>query len=114
MAEVIWTVPAFNDLDEITDYIALDKVSAAIKLADKILEKVKRLADFPESGRLLPEFDNDKYREVIVQPCRILYYIEQDKVYITHVMRSERQLRRYMIHECNPKYETNDENKPSP
>jgi len=110
MAEIIWTVPAFNDLDQITDYIALDKVNAAIKLADKIFDKVKRLAEFPESGRLLPELDNDKYREIIVQPCRILYYIEDDKVYVTHVMRSERQLRRYMledvIHEKPSKYTT--------
>ena len=108
MAEVIWTNSALLDLKDIAEYIALDKVSAANKLVKTIINKTERLADFPESGRLLPELDADKYREIIVQPCRIIYYIENGKVFITHVMRSERQLRRYMIHETKAIYETND------
>ena len=108
MAVVIWTNSALLDLREIAEYIALDKVSAANKLVQTILNKTDRLADFPESGRLLPELETDKYREIIVQPCRILYYIDNDEVFITHVMRSERQLRRYMIHEAKASYETND------
>ena len=108
MAEIIWTKPADKDLEEIADYIAIDKVSAAVKLIDKILEKVGRLADFPESGRILPEFENSKYREIIVKPCRIIYFQKDNKLYIVHVMRSERQLRRYMledvIHEKPSKY----------
>jgi len=110
MAEIIWTKPADKDLEEIADYIAIDKVSAAVKLIDIILEKVGRLADFPESGRILPEFENSKYREIIVKPCRIIYFQKENKLYIVHVMRSERQLRRYMledvIHEKPSKYRT--------
>jgi len=110
MAEIIWTKPADKDLEEIADYIAIDKVSAAVKLIDKILEKVGRLADFLESGRILPEFENSKYREIIVKPCRIIYFQKEKKIYIVHVIRSERQLRKYMledvIHEKPSKYRT--------
>ncbi|MFK8013407.1 MAG: type II toxin-antitoxin system RelE/ParE family toxin [Marinicellaceae bacterium] len=110
MVEVIWTNSALLDLTEIAEYIALDKVSAANKLVKDVINKTDRLVDFPESGRTLTEFDDDKYREVIVQPCRIIYYIENKNVYIIHVMRSERQLRRYMledvIHEKPSKYTT--------
>ncbi len=108
MAEIIWTNSALLDLRGIAEYIELDKVSAANKLVKNIINKTERLADFPESGRLLPEFNNDKYREIIVQPCRVIYYIEQNKVYITHVIRSERQLRRYMIHETKADYKINN------
>ena len=110
MVEIIWTKPADNDLEEIADYIALDKVSAAIKLVDKVIEKVGRLAEFPESGRVLPEFENTKYREIIVKPCRIIYFQKENKIYIVHIMRSERQLRRYMlediVHESPENYKT--------
>jgi len=104
MAEVNWTESALSDLKEIAEYIALDKINAAKKLVRKIFDKTDRLEDNPKSGRLVPEFDNTKYREVIVPPCRILYYVEKEIVYITHVMRSESQLRRYMIHESKADY----------
>ena len=107
MAKLIWTQPAYDDLNEISDYIALDKVTAAIKLVNKVLEKVERLENSPESGRLVPEFNNTKYREVIVPPCRILYYVEKENVYIIHVMRNESQLRRYMIQESKTEYKLN-------
>ena len=44
MAEVIWAEPALNDLDAITDYIALDNPEAARWLVPKILEHVDHLA----------------------------------------------------------------------
>ncbi len=40
---------------------------------------------------------NLNYREIIVNPRRIFYKIENDKVYILHVMRQERDLRRFII-----------------
>src|SRR6202008_4911396 len=43
MAEVIWAEPAFNDLDAIEDYIALDNPEAARRLVQKIFEHVENL-----------------------------------------------------------------------
>lgn len=39
MAQVIWTEPALQDLNEIVEYIALDKINAANKLVQKIFTK---------------------------------------------------------------------------
>ena len=97
MAEIIWTEPALNDLDEIAEYIALDKLSAAQNLVRKVFERVDRLADSPNSGRKVPELSPSKYKEVIVGPCRIFYRVSEDVVYILHVMRVERDLRRYLL-----------------
>ena len=99
MAQVIWAEPALTDLDEIAEYIALDKESAAKKLVRQVFAAVERLEQFPESGRIPPELDaSTRYREIIIGPCRVFYRIDEDtKVYIIYVMRSERLLRKYII-----------------
>ena len=97
MAQVIWTEPALSDLDAIAEYIALDKLSAAANLVQKVFSNTDRLEQFPESGRKPPEFKKSRYLEIIVNPCRIFYRIEGDKVYILYVMRSERKLRKYLL-----------------
>jgi toxin ParE1/3/4 len=101
MAHVIWTEPALSDLNEIADYIALDKFNAAQRLIQQVFSSVERLEQFPESGRIPPELEHSQYREIIVGPCRIFYRSDskQNKVYILYVMRGERQLRKYLIDE---------------
>ena len=101
MAQVIWTEPALSDLDAIAEYIALDKPSAAVNLVQKVFSSTDRLEQFPESGRKPPEFKKTRYLEIIVNPCRIFYRIDGDKVYIVYVMRSERKLRKYLLNTRN-------------
>ncbi|MBM4028180.1 MAG: type II toxin-antitoxin system RelE/ParE family toxin [Planctomycetes bacterium] len=39
------------------------------------------LADFPQSGRVVPEFDDPSIREIIRRPCRIVYRVRtQDQM----------------------------------
>ena len=98
MAQVIWTEPALFDLNEIAEYIALDKFDAAAHLVQEVFSAVERLEQHPNSGRRPPELDKkSRYREVIVGPCRIFYRAEAEKVYIIYVMRSERELRRFIL-----------------
>ena len=99
MAHVIWTEPALSDLNDIADYIALDKFSAAQHLIQQVFSSVERLEQYPESGRIPPELEHSQYREIIVGPCRIFYRNDkkQNKVFILYVMRGERELRRYLI-----------------
>jgi toxin ParE1/3/4 len=99
MAQIIWTEPALLDLNEIAEYIALDKPGAASHLVQKVFSKTERLEEFPESGRKPAELKKSRYKEIIVGPCRIFYRIEKDKVYILYVMRSERKLRKYLLSE---------------
>ncbi len=99
MAQIIWTEPALSDLNEIAEYIALDKPSAASHLVQTVFSKTERLEEFPESGRKPPELKKSRYKEIIVGPCRIFYRIEKDKVYILYVMRSESKLRKYLLSE---------------
>jgi len=99
MAKIIWTEPALIDLNEIAEYIALDKPTAANNLVQKIFTKAERLEDFPNSGRNPPELKKSRYKEIIVNPCRIFYRIDGDNIYILYVMRSERKLRQFLLNE---------------
>ena len=99
MAQIVWTEPALLDLDAIAEYIALDKPSAANHFVQNAFSAVDRLEQFPESGRKPPEFKKSRYREIIVDPCRVFYRIEKEKIYILYVMRSERQLRKYLLND---------------
>ncbi len=97
MAEVIWTEPALSDLDDIAEYIALENIAAAKQLVQKVFSEVERLATFPASERAPPELEGMSYREVVINPCRIFYKQDGDKVYILFVMRSERDLRNFLL-----------------
>lgn len=97
MAEIIWTKPTLEQLNDIAEYIALDNAQAARSVVKNVFDKVDRLNNFPLSGCVLPELPNSIYREIIVNPCRIFYRIQNNTVYIIHIMRDTQQLRKYML-----------------
>ncbi|EIQ7476590.1 type II toxin-antitoxin system RelE/ParE family toxin [Vibrio parahaemolyticus] len=97
MAEVVWTEPALSDLNDIAEYIALENIVAAKQLVQTIFSKVERLQTFPESGRIPAELEHLSYREVVVNPCRVFYKQDGDKVFILFVMRAERDLRKFLL-----------------
>ncbi|MBC8419082.1 MAG: type II toxin-antitoxin system RelE/ParE family toxin [Desulfobacteraceae bacterium] len=66
-------------------YIRRDKPSAANRFRDRAQTVLRRLEDFPESGRVVPEFPELPYREVIISPYRFFYRIKGDVVWIVAV-----------------------------
>lgn len=103
MAEIIWTEPAIADLDAIADYIALENPAAAGALVQRILQHVLQLMDHPESGSRPKELGNrTRYRQIIEPPCRIFYRFDGSTVFIVHIMRTERLLRRSALKRHKP------------
>lgn len=92
MARIIWTQPALLELDEIADYISLDDPMAAKKIVRKAFDRIEHLVHHPKSGKLVEEFENSVYREVVLPPCRIFYRIEGKIIYIIHIIRDEQLL----------------------
>jgi toxin ParE1/3/4 len=93
VARVIWSEPAVRSLEEIAEYIALDKPQAASRWVGRVLEAVGRLANFPDPGSILPEIPDLPYRQVVVAPCRVLCRHDGKTVWIIHLFRGERPLR---------------------
>ena len=50
MAQIIWTEPALNDLNNIAEYIAVSNPNAAKQLVENVFSKVQALEPFPDSG----------------------------------------------------------------
>lgn len=94
MAEIVWSEPALSDLEAIADYIALENPGAASALVSRVFDHVEQLSDHPESGSRPPELKRSRYRQIVEAPCRIFYRHDGHKVYILHVMRFERLLRK--------------------
>ena len=63
MVEIVLAESAWYDLDSITDYIAQDSPRYAKELSNRILSKIEQLKDFPNSGRKVPEFNNELLRD---------------------------------------------------
>jgi len=66
-------------------YIRKDKPSAALNFRNQAEKILRRLEDFPESGRIIPEFPEFPYRELIISPYRFFYKIKDDVVWIVAV-----------------------------
>jgi len=66
-------------------FIRQDKPAAAIRFRDQAQTILRRLEQFPESARVVPEFPDLPYREVIIPPYRFFYRIKGDVVWIVAV-----------------------------
>jgi toxin ParE1/3/4 len=90
---VYWTKVAQDDLIKIIEYISLDSINTAEEIFKNIKNQTIKLEKFPERGRTVPELDFhniSNYRELIITPWRIIYRIEEQKVYILSMIDSRR------------------------
>ena len=84
---------ALTDLEELRSWHADQQVpEVGERLVREIVDAVLRLADFPESGRMAPEFGLAQLREIIHPPFRIVYHLDEERVRVVRVWRSERLL----------------------
>lgn len=76
--KVIWSDEAIADLAAAVGYIAVDRPAVADEFGLAIFEQTRKLADFPQIGRILPEENNAAVREIIFDPYRIIYEVNPD------------------------------------
>ncbi|MRR16798.1 MAG: type II toxin-antitoxin system RelE/ParE family toxin [Deltaproteobacteria bacterium] len=75
--KIIWSPLAIDRASEIAEYIALDKPTAADKWINTLFSKVEQLTLSPKSGRIVPEIEDEQFRELIYGNYRIIYRIEK-------------------------------------
>lgn len=91
MRSVLWTEQAQEDLAAIRAFISQDSPHYAAVVVAKLIAAVGRLTEFPESGRVVPEFAVPSVREVIRRPYRIVYRLVGDQeVHVLTVYHSAR------------------------
>ena len=88
-----WSPRSISDLEAIAAYISRDSPAYADIVVQRIVASVVRLASFPQSGRIVPEFGRPDLREVIVRPYRVVYRVRQAAVEIATVVHAARLFR---------------------
>jgi toxin ParE1/3/4 len=66
-------------------FIRRENPVAAAHFRQRAEQALRRLEQFPELGRVVPEFPDLPYREVIVPPYRFFYRIKEAVVWVVAV-----------------------------
>jgi len=92
MARVTWTPQSLEDIDAICEFIARDAPYYAQLFVTRVFNATDRLEIFPESGRKVPEINQQNIREIILGNYRIIYRLQGDEVQVLTVYHSARLL----------------------
>jgi len=84
--KVHWTATAEGHLDAIYQYIAQTSEVYALRTVDRITKRSQQIAEFPFSGRKVPEYDLDQIREVFSGAYRVIYYIKSEQIDVIAVI----------------------------
>jgi plasmid stabilization system protein ParE len=88
-----WTARALQNVESIREFIAPESPNAARLVVARLVAATERLATLPESGRIVPEYDDPSLRELIQRPYRIVYrLVGADELHIITVYHSARLL----------------------
>ncbi len=87
---VVWTDPAKRDLKRIRDYIAADSNYYAKQAVQGIIAKTEKLNHFPEIGRMVPELEDPRIRELIFYSYRLVYEIKLQDIDILAIIHGKR------------------------
>lgn len=88
-----WTEHAVAQLEAVADYISLSSPVYAEHLVDRIARRLEQACEFPESGRVVPEFARPEIRELIERPYRLVYRVHADVIEVLSVLHGRQELR---------------------
>lgn len=83
--EVEWSPLSIQRVLELADYIALDKPEVATQWASNIFDSTEKLKQHPKLGRVVPEINDDDFRELIEGNYRVVYWLGSSKISILTV-----------------------------
>ena len=92
MARIIWTDSAITDLRGIGEFYERTSPNYASTIVTDLYACVGRLRDFPQSGRVVPELNEEQVREILILGFRIIYEIAGDEVRVLTVLHSRQDL----------------------
>ena len=93
--EVVWTDPAWEDLEAAAEYISRDSEYYAAAFVERVEEAAESLGQTAERGQIVPEARDPSVREFLVRPYRIVYHLDQHQVTILAVIHGARRAQRH-------------------
>jgi toxin ParE1/3/4 len=92
--EVVWTEPAWSDLEAAADYIARDSAAYAAVFVQEARDAAASLSEFADRGQVVPEFSDETIRELLVAPYRMVYHVSSGRVVILALVHGATRIRR--------------------
>ena len=92
MARVIWSPGLIEDLESILGYIERTSPDYARAVGQQIVDAIEAIGDFPESGSIVPEFNDLNLREKFVFRYRLIYRVREDAVIVLTIHHGNREL----------------------
>ena len=83
---VYWTNTAIGHLLAVYEHLARDSPLYAQRIVDRLIRRSEEVADFPLSGRMVPEYETQDIREVIERPYRIIYRTMAERIDVLAVV----------------------------
>jgi len=90
MTEYAFHPQARDDLGEIWDYIAADNPDAADRIVAEILEAIRAIVPFPDSGHRRPDLTAAPLRFLVVREYLIAYAPNKKPLWVIAVMHGHR------------------------
>ena len=96
---IIWAPIALDRAEEAARYIARDRPAAAAKWIDGLFDAVSDLKTFPQKGRVVPEVRRTEVREVLYGQYRVIYRLEENRLFILTVRHQRRHFSESVLRE---------------
>jgi toxin ParE1/3/4 len=90
---VIWSNPAATDLERAVAYIFEDSPAYAVAFYNKVKERSRSLSELAERGRVVPEHNDKRIREIFIHRYRLIYEINDEEVIILSFFHGAQQYR---------------------
>lgn len=98
--QVRWTASAVADLTEIAAFIARESPRNAQSVIERLRSRATTLERAARRGRIVPEllhFGIRSYRELLVNPHRLIYRISEGTVFVMAVFDGRRDLQDVLL-----------------
>ena len=90
MRKLEWSPDALEDLDVIWMYIAEDSVERASTFVEELQAQARKLIDAPRTGVVIPEINDEMFREKYYKGYTFVYEIRQDAIRVHEVYNHHR------------------------
>jgi plasmid stabilization system protein ParE len=97
---VRWTTSGWDDVEEAARFVARDSPRYAVALLREAQSAARSLRQFAYRGRVVPERDDERLRELIVGSHRLIYkLVADDEVHVLAFVNGARDLDAFLKRE---------------
>ena len=99
MAQLSWSLTALDNLEAIATHIELDSLVYASAFVQRVFDATDALKTFPNMGRVVPEYADQKLRELLFHGYRIVYQVDGEHARVLLVLHAARDMQQALAAE---------------